>query len=75
MIRCELCNSNDIVRCKVKKTGVVIAICNECNSVYEVDAQLMPVLGHDPYDVQYFKALEALFETWDDLEEIESYNN
>lgn len=74
MIRCELCSSKDIIRAKVRNTEKLIAVCRECGSIYEVDEGLMPILGHDPNDVSYFKSLEALFETWDDLEDVIPYN-
>ena len=74
MVHCELCNSTDVVRAKVKRSSIFIAICRECGSVYEVDENLMPVLGHDPNDSAYFDRLETLFRTWDELTDIIPYD-
>lgn len=74
MTRCELCNSEDLVIAKVKKNSVVIGICRECGSVYEIDENHKIVLGHDPDDTEYFEKLQALFNTWDDVTDIVPYN-
>lgn len=75
MIRCELCNSEDMVRANVEKKGVVIAICRECGSIYEVDNTFNPIFGHDPNDVSYFETLQNLFESWDEVTNVIPYNN
>lgn len=75
MIRCELCNSTDMVRATVKESKTVIAICRECESVYETDEKLNPVFGHDSEDIQYFEKLEKLFKNWNNVTNIVSYKS
>lgn len=73
MIRCELCSSSDMVKVITKKQDK-IGICRECCSVYELDKNEYPVMGHDPEDYEYFKKWAEKFDTWDDAEIIEPYN-
>ena len=73
MIKCELCKSSDFSIATVKKNNKRIIICNECESVYEVNEKGLPVLGHDPKDIDYFEELNNLFKNWDELEDVILY--
>ena len=74
-MKCELCKSSDFVSATVKRNGKRIIICEECDSVYEVNENGAPILGHDPKDVSYFEELNGLFKSWDELVDIVSYEN
>ena len=73
MYKCELCGSHDIIRVTLEDSDETIAICRECEALYEVDENLNPVFGHDGNDKEYFTKLQNIFKNWDNVKEKISY--
>lgn len=73
-MKCKYCGSDDLVRAKVKKTSILIAVCRECDSVYELDEISNPIMEYASEDVSHILELQKCFKKWDELTEIVPYN-
>lgn len=73
MYNCNLCGSHDIIRVTLKDSDKTVAICRECECLYEVDENLNPIFEHDGNDMEYFKKLQSIFKNWDNVKEKISY--
>lgn len=72
IIRCTCCNCYELVRATVKKSSKKVAVCVECDCVYELDENLNPIT--DITDIAAFRELQKCFKTWDELTDIVPYD-
>lgn len=72
-MRCKFCECTDLVKAQVKQTGKYIVVCSECDCVYELDENSMPIMQYSPEYIPYFRELQKVFKTWDELTNIEPY--
>lgn len=66
-MKCNFCGQGDIVVATMKDGKTKLAICDECDEVYEIDKNGKVVMDHDPNDVEYNERLNVLFKSWDDV--------
>ena len=71
---CKVCFSSEIVKVTTKDTNKKLAICRECQQIYELDENGNIIFHHDPKDVEYFNLLDKTFGTWDNVKDITPYN-
>lgn len=69
-MKCVCCKSTDIVLATVKKTGRKIAVCEECEYVYDLDGKGRPIKKNKNKDASYLEELYGCFKNWDELTEI-----
>lgn len=69
-MKCICCNSQDIVLATVKKTGRRIAVCEECEYIYDLDRKNRPIKKNKSKDKAYLEALYNSFENWNELTDI-----
>jgi len=72
-MKCKCCGSGDIVLATVKKTGRRIAVCEECDYIYDLDSEKRPIIDNQNKDNVYLKELHTSFKTWDELTDIVRY--
>lgn len=72
-MKCKFCKSKDVVRATVKKTAKIIAVCKECDCVYEVDSHLNPIMNYSKEYIPHLKEIQKVFTTWDELTDIIPY--
>ena len=73
-MRCKLCHCDDMVKATVKKTGKVIAVCVECDCVYELDEHSNPIMDFPQEYISHFREIQKSFRTWDELTDIIPYD-
>lgn len=71
-MKCICCRSNDIVLATVKKTGRRIAVCRECDYIYDLDKKNRPIKKIKNKDSAYKEELYSSFKNWDELTDIVS---
>ena len=69
-MKCVCCKSKDIVYATVKKTGRRIAVCRECDYIYDLNSKNKPIKKNKNKDETYLKELHSSFENWNELTEI-----
>lgn len=69
-MKCICCKSNDIVFATVRKTGRKIAVCRECDYIYDLDSKNRPIRKNKSKDSSYLKELYNSFKNWDELTDI-----
>ena len=74
-MHCKFCKSDDMVKATVKKTAKNIAVCRECDCVYELDENSNPIMEYTPEYIPHFREIQKSFKNWDELTDITPYNN
>ena len=69
-MKCVCCNSTDIVLATVKKTGRRIAVCEECQYIYDLDGKNRPIKKNKNKDNAYLQELYNSFKNWNELIDI-----
>ena len=72
-MKCKCCKSSDIVLATVKKTKRRIAVCEECDYIYDLDKKNRPIKNNKNKDASYLKELYGCFKSWDELTDIVPY--
>jgi len=69
-MKCICCNSTDIILATVKKTGRRIAVCEECEYIYDLDDKNRPIIENKNKDSSYLEELYSAFKNWNELTDI-----
>ena len=72
-MKCKFCKCKDIVKATVKKTSKRIAVCRECDCVYELDSHDNPIMEYSADYIPHFREIQKSFKTWDELTDIIPY--
>ena len=68
MLLCPYCRQDYILAAKIKKTGQIIKICPECDTVWTDEVSEKDGCGFGKYMAQYGQT-----DRWDELEIINAY--
>ena len=69
-MKCVCCKSKNIVLATVEKTGKRIAVCCECDYIYDLDSKGRPIRKNKNKNPSYLRELHSSFKSWKELVDV-----